>query len=211
MKALHTSVMVVCICIASAAALPAASVDVAGIFGSEMILQRDASVPVWGKAEPGEKVTVTFAGQSKTAAADGSGRWSVRLDKMPASGEPRTMVVKGTGGRVTFENVRVGEVWLMLTHRVGRQYNSEGPVPNASTRIRSFDESRNNHSPTPQESFGRNDAWGPGLRRHRFDVMSIPFANRLSDELGVPVGIVRVRMGDLEATIPFQVSPRWMH
>jgi len=196
--------MVVCICIASAAALPAASVDVAGIFGSEMILQRDASVPVWGKAEPGEKVTVTFAGQSKTAAADGSGRWSVRLDKMPASGEPRTMVVKGTGGRVTFENVRVGEVWLMLTHRVGRQYNSEGPVPNASTRIRSFDESRNNHSPTPQESFGRNDAWGPGLRRHRFDVMSIPFANRLSDELGVPVGIVRVRMGDLEATIPFQ-------
>ena len=182
----------------------AAGVEVASVFGSEMILQRDALVPVWGRADPGEKVTVTFAAQSKTAAADSSGRWSVKLDKMSASAQGRAMVVKGSGQPVTFENVRVGEVWLVLTHWVGKQYGTEGPVPNANIRIRSFDESRNNHSPTPTESFGRNNVWGPGERNARFDVMSIPFANRLSDKLGAPVGIVRVRVGDLEATIPFQ-------
>ena len=182
----------------------AGGVEVASIFGPEMILQRGAPVLVWGRADPGEKATVTFAAQSKTAAADGNGRWSVKLDKMSASAQGRTMVVKGAGEPVTFENVRVGEVWLVLTYRVGKQYSTEGPVPNANTRIRAFDESRNNHSPTPAESFGRNDAWGPGGRRYRFDVMSIPFANRLSDKLSVPVGIVRVRIGDLEATIPFQ-------
>jgi len=114
------------------------------------------------------------------------------------------MVVKGSGEPVTFENVRVGEVWLVLTHGVGKQYGTEGPIPNTNTRIRSFDERRNNHSPTPRESFGRNGVWGPGIRNSRFDVMSIPFANRLSDKLGTPVGIVRARVGDLEATIPFQ-------
>jgi len=181
-----------------------AGVEVAGIFGSEMILQRHTPVPVWGRSAPGEKVIVTFAAQSKTALADSSGRWSIKLDKMSASGRERTMVVKGAGEPVTFENVRVGEVWLVLTHRIGRRYSTEGPVPNTDIRIRSFDGHRNNHSPVPIGSFGRNYAWGPGSRSNVFDVMTIPFANRLNDKLGVPVGIVRVRIGDLEATIPFQ-------
>jgi len=182
----------------------AGDVEVASVFGPEMIIQRGAPVPVWGRAAPGEKVTVIFAAQSKTATADVNGRWSVRLDKMSPSAKGRDMVVRGAGRPVTFDNVRVGEVWLVLTHRVGKQYSTEGPVPNANTRIRVFDGGRDNHSPTPKESFGRNDAWGPGVRNNVFDVLSIPFANRLSDKLGVPVGIVRVRVGDLEATIPFQ-------
>jgi len=181
-----------------------ADVQVASVFGSEMVLQRDAAVPIWGRADPGEKVTVTFGDQSKTAAADGLGRWSITLDRMHASARGKSLVVKGSGKSVTFDNVLVGEVWLVLTHGVGPQYSCEGPVPNANIRICSYDDHRNNHSPTPVESFGRNDAWGPDSRRYRFDVMSIPFANILNDKLGVPVGIVRVRVGDLDATIPFQ-------
>jgi sialate O-acetylesterase len=181
-----------------------AGVEVAGVFGPEMIIQRDTPVPVWGRAEPGEKVTVAFGDQSKTATADPGGRWLVRLDKMPASDKGRALIVKGAGEPVKIGNVRVGEVWLVLTHGLGRQYSCEGPVPNANIRIRSYDESRKNHSPTPVESFGRNDAWGPDSRNNAFDVMTIPFANRLNRKLGVPIGIVRVRVGDLDATIPFQ-------
>jgi sialate O-acetylesterase len=186
------------------AASPAGGVEVANIFGPEMILQRDAAVPVWGRAAPGEKVTVTFAGQSKTATADQIGRWSIKLDKMPAASKGRTMIVKGSGKPVSFENVLVGEVWLLLNHGLGSQYSCEGPVPNANMRIRSFDGRRADHSPTPVEAVGRNDAWGPNSRSNGFDVLSIPFANRLSATLGVPVGIVRVRVGSLDATIPFQ-------
>jgi len=63
----------------------AGGVEVASIFGPEMILQRAVPVPVWGRAAAGEKVTVTFAGQRKTALADVNGRWSVKFDKMLAS------------------------------------------------------------------------------------------------------------------------------
>ena len=63
-----------------AAALPAAAiVKPAGIFASNMVLQRDMSVPVWGTASPGELVTVAFAGQSVSVFADASGKWTATL------------------------------------------------------------------------------------------------------------------------------------
>jgi len=199
-----THTLIALVILLSTASLSPGTVQVAGVFGPEMVLQRNAPVPVWGRADPGEEVTVTFGDQSKTASADKLGRWSVTLDKMPASSQGRSLVVKGSGDAIRLENVLVGEVWLVLTHWVGKQYSCEGPVPNANIRIRSYNERRNNHSPTPVESFGRNDAWGPNSRSNTFDVMSIPFANILNDKLGVPIGILRVRVGDLDATIPFQ-------
>ena len=47
----------------SAPAVQAAELKLAGVFGDHMVLQRDKPVPVWGWAEPGEQVTVEFAGQ----------------------------------------------------------------------------------------------------------------------------------------------------
>ncbi|HEY2572581.1 MAG TPA: sialate O-acetylesterase, partial [Verrucomicrobiaceae bacterium] len=76
-----------------------------------MVLQRDQPDPVWGRDTPGVTVTVTMAGQSKSAKADGAGKWRVTLDPMPASKQPLSMTVKGSN-TVEFKNVLVGEVWL---------------------------------------------------------------------------------------------------
>jgi sialate O-acetylesterase len=51
------------------------------LFTDHMILQRDTAVPVWGWADPGERVTVQFGGQSVTAPADKEGRWVARLPR----------------------------------------------------------------------------------------------------------------------------------
>lgn len=56
-----------------------AGVRLPSIFADHMVLQRDAAVPVWGWAEPGEKVTVEFAGQKKTTAADAAGKWKLAV------------------------------------------------------------------------------------------------------------------------------------
>ena len=45
------------------------------IFSNKMVLQRDLPVPVWGTASPAEKISVSFAGQTQTTAADGQGKW----------------------------------------------------------------------------------------------------------------------------------------
>jgi len=81
----------------------------ARIFSDNMVLQRDKPAPVWGWAEPGEAVTVDFAGQQKTATAGADGKWTVTLDPLPASREPRDLMLNGTPA---VKNVLVGEVWL---------------------------------------------------------------------------------------------------
>ena len=53
----------------------AKAVEPALVFGDQMVLQRGVSVPIWGRAEPGEQVTVSFAGQSAKATADARGLW----------------------------------------------------------------------------------------------------------------------------------------
>ena len=85
-----------------------AAVKFAAPFTDGAVLQREAKVPVWGTANPGESVTVTFAGQEKTATAAADGRWRVDLDPMPANCEGRVLAANG----VAVRDVLVGEVWL---------------------------------------------------------------------------------------------------
>ncbi len=94
-----------------------AGVVLPSILSSHMVLQRDRPVPVWGTAASHEKVTVEFAGQQKATTADAQGHWQVVLDAMPASSEPREMVVTAvaSNNQITSQrlaDILVGEVWL---------------------------------------------------------------------------------------------------
>ena len=88
-----------------------ADVRVAGVFSDHMVLQRGMAVPVWGWAAPGEKVTVTFAGQNGSAVADQDGKWMARLAALTASATPQELRVSGRN-TVRIPDVLVGDVWL---------------------------------------------------------------------------------------------------
>ncbi len=94
------------------AAAAQADVSVSKVFGSNMVLQRDMPVPVWGKAAPGEDVNVSFADQKLTAKADEVGDWQVTLKPLKVSKEGAELVVAGSANTCTFTNVLVGDVWL---------------------------------------------------------------------------------------------------
>lgn len=109
----HVVLVVVCLSAIQTTGTAAAAVTVSGVFGDHMVLERDRPVPVWGTADPGERVTVRFAAQTHEARADAQGRWRVSLDPMPAAKEPRRLVACGGDGQETaFEDVVVGDVWL---------------------------------------------------------------------------------------------------
>ena len=84
------------------------------LFNNKMVLQRGKPVPVWGRGKPGEAVTVEFAGQKKSTAADAQGKWEVRLDAMEANSQPQTLTATGSGQghRIELSDVLVGDVWL---------------------------------------------------------------------------------------------------
>jgi sialate O-acetylesterase len=91
------------------ASAASARVSVGKEFSDHMVLQRNLAVPVWGKADPGEQVTVEFREQKKTATAGGDGAWRVKLDPMEAGG-PFVLTLNG-GNTLSIADVLVGEVW----------------------------------------------------------------------------------------------------
>ena len=92
------------------ASVAKADVKLPNVFSDHMVLQRDQKDKVWGKASPGEKVTVTIDKQSHSATADDDGNWSVMLDPLTVGG-PYTLTVKGKN-EVEIDDVLVGEVWI---------------------------------------------------------------------------------------------------
>ncbi len=92
-----------------------AKITLPQLFQSGMVLQRGKPVPIWGKANAGEQVVVSWQKKQYTVTADASGRWRVDLPKMKAGG-PYTLEVKSEGvegEKLVFEDVMVGDVWLL--------------------------------------------------------------------------------------------------
>ena len=89
-----------------------ADVSVSKIFGSNMVLQRDMPVPVWGKAAPGEDVSVSFADQKLATKANDAGNWQVELKPLKVSKDGAELVVAGPANTNVFKNVLVGDVWV---------------------------------------------------------------------------------------------------
>lgn len=86
---------------------------VPSLFADRMVLQRGKEVPVWGKATPGETVTVQFENQKVSAKADADGRWQVALAPLSASAEARDLTITVGDETKVIHQVVVGEVWLM--------------------------------------------------------------------------------------------------
>jgi sialate O-acetylesterase len=90
------------------ASLMEAKVTLPQLFQSGMVLQRGKVIPVWGKADAGEVVTIQFNKKQYTVTADAEGKWRIDLPKMKAGG-PYQLTV----GELVIDNVMIGDVWLL--------------------------------------------------------------------------------------------------
>ena len=69
---------------------------VSNVFQTNMVLQRDKPVAIWGWAGAGERVAVSFAGQAAETTAGSDRSWKVALKPMTASSTPQVMTIQGT-------------------------------------------------------------------------------------------------------------------
>jgi sialate O-acetylesterase len=88
-----------------------AEVKLPAIFGDHMVLQQEQKVPVWGTADPGEKVTVIVGDHTGSATADDKGKWRIDLAPFPPNAATLKMIVMGKN-MITFEDLLIGDVWL---------------------------------------------------------------------------------------------------
>ena len=97
----------------SLALIPAglfADVKLPAVISDHMVLQQDMPVRIWGQADPGEAVSLTFQGQKISGKADAAGKWALFLMPMKAGG-PADLTISGRNS-ITVHDVLVGEVWI---------------------------------------------------------------------------------------------------
>ncbi len=184
-----------------AAALAAqAEVTLAPPFADGLVLQRDKPIPLWGHAEPGEKLTISFHAQQREATAGPDRRWIAILDPLPATAEPATLTVAGKNS-VVVRDVVVGEVWLC-----SGQSNMEWPVARAQDAAREIAAANFPliRQLTIERAVAAAPANGVGTSGWRaatpqtaggFSAVAYFFARDLHHKLGVPIGIIHASWG----------------
>ena len=92
--------------------LAEAEVRLPQLFQSGMVLQRNKPIPVWGKADASEQITILFNKKQYVTCADANGNWRIDLPKMKAGG-PFVLEVRGEKGETReLSDVMIGDVWL---------------------------------------------------------------------------------------------------
>lgn len=173
--------------------------ELAAPFTDNMILQRESKVPVWGFDNPGNKITVEFAGQSTSATADKNGDWMVKLNPLKASHEERSFRVSNNHGQtLELQGVLVGEVWFSsgqsnmvwtagksMCNDLAREIaGSEKDIPIREINIATVS------ALYPQKKATSDGGWKKASAASGFSALSLSFAHDLYQELNVPIGIL---------------------
>lgn len=111
MRDLRTSVAWAVFITLSLGSSATADVRPSAIFGDHMVLQQEARLPVWGTADPGEKVAVSLGDHSNSTTAGPDGRWRVDFAPFPDGTPPTTMTIVGKNA-LKYDDVLIGDVWL---------------------------------------------------------------------------------------------------
>lgn len=80
------------------------------LVSDHMVLQRNQPLPIWGWANPGEAVNITFNGQRLSTKTDANGQWRATLSPLSAGG-PFSMTVSGSN-TIVIQDILIGDVWL---------------------------------------------------------------------------------------------------
>ena len=175
-----------------------ADVTLARIFTDHVVLQREMATAVWGTAEPGEKVTVQFAGVEAAATADAQGNWLAKLPAQKANAGGQDLVARGKNV-VTIKDVVVGDIWVC-----GGQSNMEwslggcnAPADIAAANYPALRRIKIGHRGLAKPATDVQGQWdvctpatAPG-----FTAVGFYFARRIQKETGVPIGLIDDNIG----------------
>ncbi|MFM6975849.1 MAG: sialate O-acetylesterase [Sphingobacteriaceae bacterium] len=185
-------------------------VKMASIFTDNMVLQREAQVPVWGWSAAGKNISVQTSWNNQTykATADSEGKWKVVV-ATPKAGGPYELTVTG-GEKLKLKNILIGEVWIL-----GGQSNMEMPmkgfksqpvlgsndaiVHSANPKLRLYTVPRSTKFEVQKDS--KTSFWKEAGAESvaNFSATGYFFGKLLQEQLNIPVGLINVNYGGSNA------------
>jgi sialate O-acetylesterase len=176
-----------------------ANIQLPKVLGDNMVLQRNARIPIWGWATKGEKVRIKFADKRYSTTTGENGKWIIFMDPMSAGG-PYEMTISGRN-KITLKNILIGEVWVC-----SGQSNMEFPMNNINNaqeemasanypNIRLFSVPKKT-SPLPKEDLDGGE-WVECTPANvsAFSAVGYLFGRNLHKELNIPIGLINSSWG----------------
>ena len=192
------------------------------VFGDHMVLQADSRIPVWGAANPGEKVTVVLGHERRVTFTNNSGQWKLHLQARKASATPVAMSIYSAGETIKLKDVLIGEVWVCagqsnMEWTLRQSANGKEELVAADQQglrllhlVAGAGGSLGSYSPEhlsrlKPEAFCEGE-WKVASAESARDFSAVAwyFARHLQQELRVPVGLICPAVGGtpVEAWIP---------
>jgi len=171
-----------------------------GIFSSNMVIQRDKPIVIWGWAEPGTKVAVQFGEEKAEATADGAkGRWEVTFPAREADATGRTLTIASGHEKIEMENIVIGDVWVMngqsnMAFGLGAVYRADMEIATSRLPLLRGVRITSNEQYTLQEDLPAQVVSDWTLSSPEtaggYSAIGYAFASRLQRALNIPVGII---------------------
>jgi sialate O-acetylesterase len=176
-----------------------AAVKLPSMFTSNMVLQCEEPIRIWGWADKKEHFDLVFNGTTTRVIADRRGHWQLELDPLPPGG-PYNMLLYGQD-TIELTNVLLGDVWIC-----SGQSNMEWPMHQTKNAMEEIDRSTNPRirlftvekkiSTKPLEDCDA-EGWqvcGPESVKN-FSAVAYFFGRKLNEDLDRPIGLIHSSWG----------------
>lgn len=199
---IHTSLVTCCLF----ANIARADVSLNPLFADDMVIQRDAKASVWGTADPGEKVSVDFNGQSVSTTTPANGEWKLAFSPMPMNATAQSMIVQGNN-RLELSNILIGDLWVCsgqsnMQFQLRRDSQAATEIPKSANPNIRFLLTKSQASDTPLKSVKvagnkTSSGWRAVSPETVGDLTAVGywFAKELQKSTGVPIGLLSAYQG----------------
>ena len=185
-----------------------ANIRLPAVLGSNMVLQQQSKVKLWGWADPAEMIYVTTSWNNKTDSVKTTrdANWQL-IAETPAAGGPYTVTFKGHN-TITLDNVLIGEVWIcsgQSNMEMNEQWGlpdvkAELPTATANKNIRFFYIPKTTSS-TPQDDCKASWTVCDSNTLKAFSAVGFFFAKKLNTGLNVAIGLINANWGGTPAEV----------
>lgn len=189
--------------------------SVSNLFQSNMVLQRNKPIAVWGWAAPGEEVKVQFDGKEQSVKTADDRSWKVEFPALAASSKPRAMLIAGKDNTIKLENILIGDVWVLsgqsnMEFEIAKVQDGKLEIISANfpeIRMLSIPQAA---GPDPKKNFPQIYQWSGWSRRHfkkgvwevcspetvkELSAIGYIFVRRLHMATKIPIGVIDASRG----------------
>lgn len=193
----------VSVVLCSGSAANGQSLTLASPFSSDMVFQQQTDAAIWGKATPGEKVSirVSWSGHVYRSVAGHDGRWTTRV-RTPAAGGPHSILVESGSESIELDNVLSGEVWI-CSGQSNMQWKLRGfgldrwreDVERATYPNIRYCQVAQVVALESRDSVKAQWSICDPSTAYGYSAVAFFFGRELHEELGVPIGLISVNWG----------------